>query len=65
MLPTPSWKAVIEVNNSDSLEQALERMTAAIRKQANANAAHSLAIEPSDDGPALLLPSRHGNEHRG
>jgi hypothetical protein len=48
VLPTPSWKAVIEVNDSDRLEQALERMTEAIRKQANANAAHSIAIEPSD-----------------
>ncbi|MGA2171324.1 MAG: hypothetical protein ABSG62_24330, partial [Terracidiphilus sp.] len=46
--PTPSWKAVIEVNDSDRLEQALERMTAAIRQQANANAAHSITIEPSD-----------------
>ena len=48
VLPTPSWKAVIEVNDSDRLEQALERMTAAIRQQANANAAHSITIEPSD-----------------
>jgi hypothetical protein len=50
VLPTPSWKAVIEVNDSDRLEQALERMTAAIRNQANANAAHSITIEPSDAG---------------
>jgi len=48
VLPTPSWKAVIEVNDSDRLEQALERMTAAIRQKANANAAHSITIEPSD-----------------
>ena len=48
VLPTPSWKAVIEVNNSTSLEQALERMTAAIRQQAPANAPHSITIEPSD-----------------
>jgi len=41
-------EAVIEVNDSDRLEQALERMTAAIRQQANANAAHSITIEPSD-----------------
>jgi hypothetical protein len=50
VLPTPSWKAVIEVNDSDRLEQALERMTEAIRRQANANAAHSITIEPSDAG---------------
>jgi hypothetical protein len=50
VLPTPSWKAVIEVNDSDRLEQALERMTAAIRQQAPANAPHSITIEPSDAG---------------
>jgi hypothetical protein len=50
VLPTPSWKAVIEVNDSDRLEDALERLTEAIRKQANANAAHSITIEPSDAG---------------
>jgi hypothetical protein len=48
VLPTPSWKAVIEVNDSNGLEQALERMTAAIRQQAPANAPHSITIEPSD-----------------
>jgi hypothetical protein len=50
VLPTPSWKAVIEVNDSDRLEQALERMTEAIRNHANANAAHSITIEPSNAG---------------
>jgi ferric-dicitrate binding protein FerR (iron transport regulator) len=50
VLPTPSWKAVIEVNDSDRLEQTLERMTAAIRQQAPANAPHSITIEPSDAG---------------
>jgi hypothetical protein len=48
VLPTPSWKAVIEVDNSDRLEQALERMTTAIRQQASANAPHSITIEPID-----------------
>jgi len=50
VLPTPSWKAVIEVNNSDRLEQALERLTEAIRKQANTSAKHSITIEASDAG---------------
>jgi hypothetical protein len=36
VLPTPSWKAVIEVNDSDRLEQTLERLADAIRKQTNA-----------------------------
>jgi hypothetical protein len=50
VLPTPSWKAVIEVNDSDRLEQALERLTEAIRKQANAGAKHSITIEANDSG---------------
>jgi hypothetical protein len=50
VLPTPSWKAVIEVNDSDRLESTLERLTAAIRKQSSANAKHSIMIEPGDAG---------------
>ena len=50
VLPTPSWKVVIEVNDSDRLEQTLERLTDAIRKQANVNAKHSITIEASDAG---------------
>jgi hypothetical protein len=50
VLPTPSWKAVIEVHDSERLEQALERMTASIRNQAHGKQAHSIAIESSDVG---------------
>jgi FecR protein/Protein of unknown function (DUF3352)/Putative zinc-finger len=50
VLPTPSWKAVIEINDSDRLENALERLTAAIRNQAKAGAEHSITIEPSEAG---------------
>jgi ferric-dicitrate binding protein FerR (iron transport regulator) len=50
VLPTPSWKAVIEVNDSDRLENTLERLTEAIRKQAGANAKHSITIEASEAG---------------
>jgi len=50
VLPTPSWKAVIEVNDSDRLENTLERLAEAIRKQAKAGAKHSIAIEANDDG---------------
>jgi len=48
VLPTPSWKAVIEVNDPDRLEQALERLTEAIRNQTGGNAKHSIAIEASE-----------------
>ena len=48
VLPTPSWKAVIEVNNSDRLEQTLETITAAVRQLGPANPPHSITIESSD-----------------
>jgi len=50
VLPTPSWKVVIEVNDSDRLENTLERLAEAIRKQTNTNAKHSFTIEASDAG---------------
>jgi hypothetical protein len=48
VLPTPSWKAVIEVNDSQHLEQTLERLATAISNQASGKQAHSIAIQPSD-----------------
>jgi hypothetical protein len=48
VLPTPSWKAVIEVNNSERLEQTLEKLTTAIRAQNLGKGAHSIAIESSN-----------------
>jgi hypothetical protein len=50
VLPTPSWKAVIEVHDSVRLEQTLERLTTAIRKQTQGQGAHSIAIESSQAG---------------
>jgi hypothetical protein len=50
VLPTPSWKAVIEVNDSQRLEQTLEKLTASIRAQNQGTKAHSIAIESSDAG---------------
>jgi hypothetical protein len=48
VLPTPSWKAVIEVHNSARLEQTIERLTASIRNLAQGNGSHQIAIESSD-----------------
>jgi hypothetical protein len=45
VLPTPSWKMVIGVNNPDALENALERMTTAIRSQMQGTQAHPVTIE--------------------
>jgi len=50
VLPTPSWKAVIEVNNSTLLEYTLEKLVEAINGQVRSEGqkAHQVAIEPSD-----------------
>jgi len=44
-LPTPAWKAVIEVNNSGALENALERMTKAIDGEMRDPKKHPVTIE--------------------
>lgn len=50
VLPTPSWKAVIEVNDSQRLEQTLEKLAASISALTIGKGAHSIAIESSDIG---------------
>jgi hypothetical protein len=50
VLPTPSWKVVVEVNDSQRLEQSLERLTAAIRNQPLGPNAHVIAIESTQAG---------------
>jgi hypothetical protein len=47
VLPTPSWKMIVEVNNPVALESTLERLTQAMRKQAAGPKQHALTIEPS------------------
>jgi len=54
VLPTPSWKAVIEVHDSQRLEQTLEKLTTSIRAQNQGTKAHSIAIESSDAGGQLF-----------
>jgi hypothetical protein len=49
-LPTPSWKAVIEVHDSQRLEQTLERLTQTIRSQVHGSNAHVISIESSEVG---------------
>jgi len=48
VLPTPSWKAVIEVNNAGQLESTLERLVQAINAQEQGPRSHQVAIDPSD-----------------
>ena len=50
VLPTPSWKAVIEVNNPQRLENTLERLAQSLRDQAQGTQSHPLAIESSQVG---------------
>jgi hypothetical protein len=54
VLPTPSWKAVIEVRDSGRLETTLERLAQAIQSHiqnnANGKEAHGITIETSQAG---------------
>jgi hypothetical protein len=50
VLPTPSWKAVIEVHDSVRLEQTLERLTEAIRNLDQGKNPHTIALESSEAG---------------
>jgi hypothetical protein len=50
VLPTPAWKIVVEVNNPDRLEGALERMMTSIRSQVQGPNAHRLEIVSSVEG---------------
>jgi hypothetical protein len=50
VLPTPAWKLVIEVNNSDQLESALERMVASLRNQMQGPKEHPAEIVPRMEG---------------
>jgi hypothetical protein len=45
VLPTPAWKAVIEVRNADQLEKALERLADAVRNRSGSNHNHDIVIQ--------------------
>jgi hypothetical protein len=50
VLPTPSWKVVIEVNDPNRLENTLERIVQAVNSQTQGTKAHTIAIETSTVG---------------
>ena len=50
VLPMPSWKAVIEVNDSSQLESTLERLVQVLDAQQPGPHAHQLRIARSDAG---------------
>jgi hypothetical protein len=50
VLPTPSWKAVIEVRDSGRFETTLERLVLAIDSRAQGKDAHQITIDTSVAG---------------
>jgi len=50
VLPTPSWKAVIEVRNPEQLESTLERLTHSVNNMMQGKNQHSVAIDSSEAG---------------
>ena len=47
VLPTPSWKAIIEVHDSTRLEETLEKLAQAIQNMPHGKDSHVISIEPS------------------
>jgi hypothetical protein len=54
VLPTPAWKAVIEVRNPDQLQKTLERLADSLRNQPQGKQSHSITITSSVAGGQLL-----------
>ena len=50
ILPTPSWKLVIQVNDPTRLQQTLERVVVEINKEAAKEGKKGLALERADSG---------------
>ena len=50
VLPTPSWKVVVEVRDSQRLEQTLEQLTQSLRNEHHDQNSPEIVIEPSQVG---------------
>ncbi len=50
VLPTPSWKAVIEVRDSARFEATLERLVQGVNAHVQGQGGHGMTIEPSQAG---------------
>ena len=50
VLPTPSWKAVVEVSDSQRLEQTLEQLAQSLHNEAHNENAPNIVIETSQVG---------------
>lgn len=58
VLPTPSWKVVIEVRDSGRFETTLERLAQAIRNQASGADGHGVTIDSSQSGAQIFYAVR-------
>ena len=58
VLPTPAWKAVVEVRNAGQLETTLERLAEGARKQNNGNPAHNIVIQSAQDNNQVFYAIR-------
>jgi FecR protein len=54
VLPTPAWKAVVEVRNADQLEKTLERLTEAVRNQSGGKHAHDIVIQSNQNNDQIF-----------
>jgi hypothetical protein len=50
VLPTPSWKAIIEVNQSGALQLAIEKMVQAANREAQKSNRHELTLNQAQAG---------------
>ena len=50
VLPTPSWKAVIEVRDSARFETTLERLVTAVNTHVQEKGGHGVTIDASQGG---------------
>ena len=58
VLPTPSWKAILEVRNAGQLEQTLERLIEGLRSQTQGKRSHVMAITSSEVSGQLVYSLR-------
>ena len=58
VLPTPSWKLVVEVHDSNQLQSAIERMVQLVNEQQHGQNAHPVAIQASQSGGRQIYSVR-------
>ena len=64
VLPTPSWKAVIEVHDPERLENTLEQLTQSASTLDHDRGAHSVTIQPSVIGEQRFYAVQDQTQNR-